>query len=72
MHCKQKINDNSFSTTFAKSITFNSSTEHNMVDIKAHFSLNRQNKAVLLIHPINALIKSIHQETTRQDTPKKF
>ena len=34
-----------------------------MVDIKARYSLNRQNEAVILIHPINALIKSIRQET---------
>ena len=43
-----------------------------MVDNKARYSLNRQNKAVILIHPINALIKSTRQETTRQDTPKRF
>ena len=36
-----------------------------MVDIKARYSF-RQNQAVILIHPINALIKSIRQETTRQ------
>ena len=67
-NCVVNRYDNSFSTTFPKSITFKSSTEDNMVDI----NINRQNKAVILIHPINALIKSIRQETARQDTPKRF